>query len=160
MVRPGEPLETFPFPKVLVGGNSTRMTVRATHTGYVLAVTNGFHRFLVFVLLAHTAVAVAHTLWCLFGLLRGRANEAWGSIPELVVLVQQSTPGEKGVLSNTYAGIRSLDTLEKVAVVKCGGDGPGQEELQLSLGGGFRAKDEERGKTRPKPGVEYGEKRD
>lgn len=155
MVRLGEPLQSFPLPEPLVGGAHTQMTMRAIYTGYVLSITSSFDRFCVVLLLSYAAVAVAHTLWCLKPS-RGRAHEAWSTIPELVALSQQSDPEPTSVLSNTCAGVRSLETMGRVAVVECGNE-PGREELQLRLGKDFRT-DSIDGSARPLPGVEYGAK--
>ncbi|KAI0967298.1 hypothetical protein F4678DRAFT_475278 [Xylaria arbuscula] len=152
-VRLGEPVETFPLPEVLVGRPHTQMTMRAIYTGYVISITNSFDRFCVVLLLAYAAVAVAHTLWCLKPG-RGRAHEAWSTIPELVALSQQSDPEPPSILSNTCAGVRSLETMGRVAVVECV-DEPGREELQLRLGKDFRT-DGIHEIARPQPGVEYG----
>ncbi|KAI8633335.1 hypothetical protein F5Y19DRAFT_490508 [Xylariaceae sp. FL1651] len=152
-VRLGEPVQTFPLPDVLAGRPHTQMTMRAIYTGYVISITNSFDRFCVVLLLAYAAVAVAHTLWCLKPG-RGRAHEAWSTIPELVALSQQSDPEPPSVLSNTCAGVRSLETMGRVAVVECV-DEPGREELQLRLGKDFRAGSFDE-ITRPLPGVEYG----
>ncbi|KAI3322029.1 hypothetical protein HD806DRAFT_500794 [Xylariaceae sp. AK1471] len=152
-VRLGEPLQSFPLPKALAGRAHTQMTMRAIYTGYVISITNSFDRFCVVLLLSYAAVAVAHTLWCLKPG-RGRAHEAWSTIPELVALSQQSDPEPTSVLSNTCAGVRSLETMGRVAVVECVNE-PGREELQLRLGRDFRT-DSINESARPLPGVEYG----
>ncbi|KAI0436157.1 hypothetical protein F4803DRAFT_572944 [Xylaria telfairii] len=155
MVRLGEPLQSFPLPEALAGVAHTQMTMRAIYTGYVIAITNSFDRFCVVLLLTYAAVAVAHTLWCLKPG-RGRTHEAWSTIPELVVLSQQSDPEPTSVISNTCAGVRSLKTMGRVAVVECVTE-PGREELQLRLGKDFRTHSID-GSAKPLPGVEYGVK--
>ncbi|GAW19346.1 hypothetical protein ANO14919_088320 [Xylariales sp. No.14919] len=155
LVRLGEPLQSFPLPEALAGGAHTQMTMRAIYTGYVISITSSFDCFCIVLLLAYATVAVAHTLWCLKPG-RGRAHEAWSTIPELVALSQQSDPEPTSVLSNTCAGVRSLDTMGRVAVVECVNE-PGREELQLRLGKDFRTDDID-GTAKPRPGVEYGAK--
>ncbi|KAJ8131807.1 hypothetical protein O1611_g1812 [Lasiodiplodia mahajangana] len=155
MVRLGEPVQSFPLPEALDGGAHTQMMMRAVYTGYVISITNSFDRFCVVLLLAYAAVAVAHTLWCLKPG-RGRAHEAWSTIPELVALSQQSDPEPASVLSNTCAGVRSLETMGRVAVVECVNE-PGREELQLKFGKDFRTSSID-GIAKPLPGVEYGVK--
>ncbi|KAL0929843.1 uncharacterized protein CTRU02_215273 [Colletotrichum truncatum] len=132
MVRNGDPVETFPRPSGLQGENATRMVVKAIFTGYAMKIQGWFDWVSAVVLLLHAIVAIASTVWLLW---ERQVGEGWDTIPELVALSQQSAPADGGVLKNTCAGVRTMRTMEAVAVVRSQSlDEPvnfGKEELCL-----------------------------
>ncbi|WQF87211.1 hypothetical protein CDEST_12225 [Colletotrichum destructivum] len=115
MIRSGNPVETFPQPAALQGGNGTRMVVKAVFTAYAMKIQGWFDWTSAVVLLLHALVAIAYTLWCLW---EGQVGEGWDTIPELLALSQQSAPADGGILSNTCAGVPTIRTMEAVAMVE------------------------------------------
>ncbi|KAJ0161447.1 hypothetical protein CTA2_6194 [Colletotrichum tanaceti] len=115
MIRNGDPVETFPQPAALQGVNGTRMVVKAVFTACAMKIQGWFDWASAVVLLLHAVVAVAYTLWYLW---EGQVGEGWDTIPELLALSQQSPPADGEILSNTCAGVRTMRTMEAVAVVE------------------------------------------
>lgn len=119
-VHIGGPREVFPKPPVLSGHESTRMATTVTYTGYLMALQDGFDYFCVGLLLLHVVIALVYSVWVFC---RKEIMEAWDTVPELVALAQNSQPSEEGVLNNTCAGIRTLRSMGRVAVVETQADG-------------------------------------
>ncbi|KAK4160522.1 hypothetical protein QBC43DRAFT_325404 [Cladorrhinum sp. PSN259] len=155
LVRPGGPVEVFPPPSTLGPESSTKMTMRAIYTGYVMEARSWFDYVCIAIMLMHALAALAHTGWMLW---YGEISDAWGSISELVCLAQRSpgapqasyydegtTLGNEGAaeedasLDNVGAGIKSFRTLGEVAWVEIDdGQDRGNEALRLRMGGGVR----------------------
>ncbi|KAK3994420.1 hypothetical protein QBC44DRAFT_348974 [Cladorrhinum sp. PSN332] len=144
LVRPGGPVEVFPLPSTLRPESSTRMAMRATYTGYVMAARSWFDYLCMAIMLLHAVAALAHTGWMLW---YGETSEAWDSISELVALAQRSSPpseemGNEGAsLENVGAGIKSFKTLGEVAWVEIDDSAEQQQvhdALRLRLGEGVR----------------------
>lgn len=60
----------------------------------------------------------------------------WDSTAELVVLAQQSSPADEGLLDNTCAGVRTIRTMGRIVTVHNSSSstvGAGTEELQLDF---------------------------
>lgn len=109
MIRHGDPTETFSRPSIFEGHNTTKITMKAVFTGYVLSSsTSWFNWFCIGLLLAHAAMALIHSIWVV--LLGTRTSNAWDTIPQLVALAQQSEPPAEPILMNTSAGSRSFQT--------------------------------------------------
>ncbi|KAH8894664.1 hypothetical protein GQ53DRAFT_643452 [Thozetella sp. PMI_491] len=158
LVRYGEPKESFPAPKILQSGNMTRMVTRARFTGYVLSSTGWFDYLCIVVLLTHSVLALAHTLFVVW---RGETSGAWDTILELITLAKTSRPPSSPILANTCAGIKSFKTVGLIAWVErspaqssalCHGQEP-NEELELRLKDGRPCRS---ASLKPVPGVLYG----
>ncbi|KAF5021212.1 hypothetical protein F66182_6751 [Fusarium sp. NRRL 66182] len=115
LVRQGDPVEIFPEPKILKGGNMTRFEMKAVFEGYVMTIQGWFDWLSVIGLLIHAAIAIAHTFLVVF---RRRTGGAWDSILELLALSHRSTPPPESLLANTSAGVRSFKTVSLVAWVE------------------------------------------
>lgn len=138
MVRKGTAGESFPLPRILQGGNATRMELKAIYTGYAMSASSWFDYFCVACLLTHALIAVAHTSLVLW---KRETSGAWDTILELVALAQASQPPQAHLLENTSAGIAAFKTLRLLASIKAPDpkaghthdDGKPLGELQLQL---------------------------
>jgi hypothetical protein len=138
MVRQGTAGESFPLPRILQGGNATRMELKAIYTGYAMSASSWFDYFCIACLLTHALIAVAHTSLVLW---TRETSGAWDTILELVALAQASQPPKTHLLENTSAGIAAFKTLGLLATIQapnpgvfhtCDDDKP-LGELQLQL---------------------------
>lgn len=158
LVKKGDPEEAFGKPSILQNGNSTRMIMRATYTGYVMTASGWFEYFSIVILLVHAAIALAHTIWVVF--FRKETSGAWDTILELISLAQMSQP-PGSIMANASAGIRSWKTVKLVAWVETRRDGnsfAGQNddqgrELQLRVDENLTGRD---GRLKPVVGNSYG----
>jgi hypothetical protein len=119
------------------------MVVEAKFTGYVMTVGNRFDWVCVVVLVVHGVIAVAHVSWCLW---IGETGEAWDTIPELVALCLQSDPVVDWVLDHANGGIRTMQTIESVAMIETRSSGSSWSSETTSPA----AEDEVQLRVRPK----------
>lgn len=153
MVHRGSPRIVFEVPELLVAGgwNSTRMEMRAIFTGYVIAAVDWFDYLSIGLLLLHIVVAFAHTGRVL---MLCQTSEAWDSVPELIALSQMSSPPTGGQLASSCAGIRTLGTMGRVAIVEASSTSVGSlRDVQLRFRDPARPRDVS---VVPEPGKEYG----
>jgi len=104
----GHPLETGLSP------NLTTFHWDFTIQGLAYRATLSTDYLAICVLLGHTLLAVAHTIWLLC---KRQSSGCWDTITELLTLAQNSSPAHKK-LKNTSAGIKCLGTFSKVAKVR------------------------------------------
>lgn len=138
----GEPIEVFAPPASLDLERSTRMVMRVTFTGYMMAADNWFDYLCVAAMMVHALAALIHTVWVVW---HAETSEAWDSIPEMIGLAQRSPPPceEEACLDNIGAGIASVRNLGEVAWVEVHDDsGYGsQDGVRLRFGDGVRTRD-------------------
>ncbi|KAI0396172.1 hypothetical protein F5Y17DRAFT_139155 [Xylariaceae sp. FL0594] len=139
-------------PELLKDHDATEMLMKTVFTGYLLATLGSFDYFAVAVLLLHAAMALTYTVLVFWW--HPEIMEAMDTIPEMVAMAQNSPPPEYDGLQNSCAGIRSMKTLGRVAIIETsqaldGSDG--KEELIL------RFQDTARdGRYIPEVGQKYG----
>lgn len=157
LVRVGDPVEAVPRPS----GDVTKLTMRTFLQGYVMAATGWFDYISVALLLSHALIALLFTLWVV--LWRRTTSDVWETIPELLVLAQNSPAPKGDVLANTSAGIRQWGTPAAMAWIEdCSkddesvGGAPLKEQVRLR----FREDVDEKRDASKKciPGVAYGKR--
>ncbi|KAI4141973.1 MAG: hypothetical protein L6R39_005127, partial [Caloplaca ligustica] len=122
------------------GEDFTELRVNMTIKGYSY-MSSGITDYLsMAVMLFHLAIALAHTIYCLY---RGTSSGCWDTITELLTLAQNSQPATV-TLRNTAAGIKKGPTFAKKARIRTAGLGAGDhveliyedEDMLLHGGGG------------------------
>lgn len=98
-------------PVELEVNSTTPMRMDTSVEGYALVLSGFTSYFAAAILLLHVIIALIHTAWMLW---TRRTSNAWESIPELLVLAQESTPAG-GPLENTDAGISATATFAATA---------------------------------------------
>lgn len=134
LVRQGKARKTFSKPSAFNGYDTTMIEMTATYTGYNMFAAGKWSSWVSIALLGvHAVIVLIHTTRVFK--MKG-SGEAWDTIAELVVLAQNSTPPETGILANTSSGVQSLQTFGLVTWVENSqqrpeGENKGEGQLRL-----------------------------
>ncbi|KAH6951456.1 hypothetical protein DER45DRAFT_648343 [Fusarium avenaceum] len=115
LVRLGGPTNTLGAEQET---NNAKLKMRMQIHGYAMSVVGWFDYLCIAVLLTHTVIALAHSIWIIW---HRRTSDAWENITEMMALGLNSErpdlTGEDG-LSNTSAGIRTWVPTQQVGWIE------------------------------------------
>lgn len=115
LVRLGGPTNTLGAEQET---NNAKLKMRIQIHGYAMSVVGWFDYLCIAVLLIHTIIALAHSIWIVW---HRRTSDAWENITEMLALGLNSErpdlTGEDG-LSNTSAGIRTWVPTQQVGWIE------------------------------------------